>query len=259
MQYKHGFVLTTVQTVDGVYTIYTRTVTDTEPVVFFPGIGLGCVPYWKLAIDIGCTVHLIEVPNISELLPLSPTPATVSTLLQVVEPYLHSTIIAHSLGTYHTSMIVNNSGDRVKKLVLFDPFCHPVAVVQTLMPLFCRSDDHLAYNSGHNGISVSWFRWLWMLFIARDLELQMFARHTPMEDLILLSDRPGLSILTVLSQQDCYLPYKALLDGIQGQPGQSIYSVDCGHGDLFFFPVKCTWDQMIVRLRQHVASVALGC
>ena len=97
------------KTDDGYYSVWSHVVNNTKPLLFFPGVGLGAIPYAKVAKSFGRTVHIIEVPNIGYATPLSDSQATPQNLHSVVSKHVDDgcDIFAHSLGSIHAAMYMN--------------------------------------------------------------------------------------------------------------------------------------------------------
>ena len=107
---RKGFTREWHRTKDGYYAVWSKFVEGTRPIVVFPGLGLGAIPYATLATKLNRTVHMVEVPNFGSATPLSPQPFTSETLYDIVSKYARAPdILAHSFGTCVATMFLNES------------------------------------------------------------------------------------------------------------------------------------------------------
>ena len=140
MRYYLGFTREWHKTTDGWYSVWTYEVQGTKPIVFFPGFGLGAIPYANYAKKFERTVHMIEVPNMGYATPLSERHATSDTIYEVVSIYGNAhDVFAHSLGGAHAAMWINETTVRngttlsEQNLVICDGFVNPVDMLRNHM------------------------------------------------------------------------------------------------------------------------------
>jgi hypothetical protein len=109
LRYVQGFSRTWHKTDDGYYSVWSHHISGTKPLLFFPGVGLGAIPYANIAKSFGRTVHIVEVPNLGYATPLSNSQATPETIYEVVSKHVEdgTDIFAHSYGSFHTAMYLN--------------------------------------------------------------------------------------------------------------------------------------------------------
>lgn len=113
---------------DGYYNIWSRFVDNTKPILFFPGLGLGGIPYGKALCYFERTTHIIEVPNLGYATPYSDRQMTSKTLYDVLQNLTDKPvdIVAHSIGTLQCANYINESVRRNdtsnKQIVLMDCF-----------------------------------------------------------------------------------------------------------------------------------------
>jgi pimeloyl-ACP methyl ester carboxylesterase len=111
-----GYVARVHATEIGDYTVWSRTVPDTDPIVMFPGFGLGAVPYHGVVTRFGRTVHIIEIPNLGHNTPTdAPGYLTSDTVYRVVRAHVGDgphDIVAHSLGTSAAAHYINRQHTR---------------------------------------------------------------------------------------------------------------------------------------------------
>ena len=137
--YCNGFKRKWYLTNDGYYSVFVYNANnDKRPIVFFPGLGLGAIPYARIAKLLNRTVYMIEVPNLSYATPLSLRHATGETLYNVVtdciEKNIDYDIVCHSMGSVHAAMILNQSFEKnelhlIKNAVICDGFVNPIDVI----------------------------------------------------------------------------------------------------------------------------------
>ena len=98
------------KTTDGYYSVWSYIVPNTKPVIFFPGAGLGAIPYGMVAKKLERTVHIIEIPNMGYATPLSDKHFSTKTICDVVSIYSPDNapdILAHSMGTIPATLYIN--------------------------------------------------------------------------------------------------------------------------------------------------------
>ena len=146
MRHYLGFARSWHKTADGWYSVWTHTVPGTKPIVFFPGLGLGAVPYAKYALRFERTVHMVEVPNMGYATPSSDRHATAKTVFDVVSKYANTAdVFAHSLGSAHAAMWINETAIRDGtncNVVICDGFVNPVDALRNHMYPFVDYCDY---------------------------------------------------------------------------------------------------------------------
>ena len=215
--WARGWTSVSVHTTDGMYRIWSRVVAGTRPIVFFPGVGLGFVPYVSYLSHTGRTVYAIEVPNLSNLsweqtVSIPRTRTVLQAFHTVVPEEVVVDIMGHSMGTFGVSLLVNGlPSPRIGAIVLFDPFCHPVHVLQTQRVLFAATQTGI-------------LSWIAHHMIGRDLEVQAFALFSrPEETTLWRTDYPP--ILNMWSGDDMFLDHTLL-----HVEGQTHHVVPGNHG-----------------------------
>ncbi len=205
MKYVLGFSRTLHKTEDGYYSVWTHTVSGTKPFVFFPGLGLGAVPYAKFAKKFGRTVHIVEVPNIGYTMSLSNSHATPKSLYEVVSKHVSDApdIFAHSLGSLHTAMYLNmiHDKDTPKHNVIVCEGCNNIC---DLLPshtyTFVGADEYSSIRKKPK-------YWLYFPIFIRmamhDLEFQIFSkRYHNFYYGTLWRDYPNAKITNVYAKYD---------------------------------------------------------
>jgi pimeloyl-ACP methyl ester carboxylesterase len=222
----HGeWTSTPVPTSDGEYRIWSRVVAHTRPLVFFPGFGMGVVAYVPYLSQLNRTTHAIEVPNLSNLTweqtVSIPTRHTLLAAFHTIVPEqaVVVDIMGHSMGTLAASMLANGlPARRMGAMVLFDPFCHPVALLDSTRLVFATRTDTSSVRTA-----------LAQHFVSRDLEVQAFARFSRLEDITLWrTDGHYPPILNMWSADDLFLDHTRFrVDGqthhvVPGKHGSSM-------------------------------------
>ena len=198
----------TVSTEDGPYRIWSRECAGSSPIVFFPGIGAGVLPYCRYRFP-GRSVHVVEVPNIAGLtLRQSHRTCTGATLARAVRSVVPAgsvfDVVAHSLGTYHAAMVVNAlPPGSVGRVVLHDPFCHPVHLLRTQACVY-----------GLPMVHSSCIGWMARHLVGRNLEVQAFSHCNGSGCLLWDLPRCG-PVLSIFSREDAFIDYRLFTSYLQ--------------------------------------------
>ena len=212
------------------YRVWSRVVPGTEPLIFFPGVGAGVVPYiWFLAVYDDRTVFAVEVPNMSGHSTSSCRHATGKSLRELFHSLVlvgtPVSVVAHSLGTIHAAMIVNALPPHtIDSLVLMDPFCHPIHTSRTLSIVFG------AVNAGANVSSMR--RYFLRHGVGCDIGIQTFAHGVLSHTIVLHQPEKCRSILNIVSAADTILSdsYDETMYAYLRQTHQYVHIVPGEHG-----------------------------
>ena len=182
--YQTGFKRTDHPTIDGTYCVWTKRVDGTRPLLVFPGLGLGAIPYASIAASFGRTVHVVEVPNFGPASSRSDTHGTSHTLYTVVAAHVpdHTLdILAHSFGTAVATTYLNVvqllSADAlpVQQAVFCDGFTHSTDFVRSMLYPFVDSSD----RGQHVGLHVSLLEYrIFLRFAMQKYEFATFAKRS---------------------------------------------------------------------------------
>ena len=109
-----GYKRKTYLTDDGYYNVFTynNRASTKRPLIFFPGIGFGAIPYVHVGKLFHRTVHLIEVPNFCYATPNTNSHATGRGLSDIVKRCVgdqEHDVAGHSFGSFHASIYLNAS------------------------------------------------------------------------------------------------------------------------------------------------------
>ena len=173
-------------TIDGYYNIWTRQVKNSKPMLFFPGLGLGAVPYGNILCSFNRTTHMLEVPNLGYATPYSDSQATGKTMYNVLTQHLDcipTDILAHSMGTTYCAHYVNEcvkQNDNTKKrLILFDCFSTKHDILNSHILPFLGYGDYNSFVSIDNSqTKPGRFVYYAMLYFAsQPLDVQAFCKR----------------------------------------------------------------------------------
>ena len=149
-----GYTRKQYDTVDGYYNIWSKYVENTNPSLFFPGLGFGSVQYANALEYMERTTHIIEVPNLGYATPYSDGQATAQTIYDVINRIEDkpTDIIAHSLGTLHCAHYINECvkqhDNTSKNVILLDGFSSRHDILNSHILPF------LSYNEYSNFVSI---------------------------------------------------------------------------------------------------------
>ena len=170
----------------GDYTVWTRLVPNSKPIVMFPGFGLGAVPYYSVMCHFGRTVYLVELPNLGYNTPSnSPGYMTSETIYRVVRAHVGDEphdVVAHSLGSTQAAHYINyqHTHDTTppnQTAVICDGFVCPVdCVVSHIYPVANRYmyRELMRYRDP----PASWWEFSnFVRFVAHDLDGTIFCKR----------------------------------------------------------------------------------
>ena len=236
-----GFARQWHSTPDGYYAVWSRHVPKTRPVVLFPGVGLGAVPYVEIAARLGRTVYMIEIPNLGYSTPLSDRQCTASTLYDVITSHVACPdILAHSMGTVMATMFLNEQRARgvsvtqQQHVVLCDGFTHLVDVPLSWVGAFMGWSDYrqVCRDKG----AYVYLMWAIILVMLHNVEVQAWTKrfcfpHTS----LLYHPYPNTHILHLYGSKDPLMDARYISEKHQDE---SIVLVEDGanHGDILFHP-----------------------
>jgi hypothetical protein len=235
MRYCLGYTREWHNTEDGWYSVWTHHVQNTKPLVFFPGFGLGAIPYAKYAKKFKRTVHIIEVPNMGYATPLSENHATSKTIYDVVSKYgIAPDIFAHSMGTSHTAIWLNETtkrnGLRITEhsVVICDGWVNTTDMLRCHMyPFVDYCDYPFLDNKKMSNIEFNIFLWSSL----HSLELTAWLkRYHNVYDSSLWREYPKSNIKYVYSENDILYDSKYIAE----KCNNSICIGSGGHGSVIF-------------------------
>lgn len=194
---------------DGYYSVYTYTAnTNKRPIVFFPGVGLGAIPYARIAKRLKRTVYMIEVPNLGYATPLSDRHATSKTIYDVINNIVREDdfdIVCHSLGSVHCANLINqmflkNELHKVKSAVICDGFVNPVdAITNHIYPFV----DYCDYGSMKKKTRNKLEFYAFLYFATHNMEFGTWAkRFHNVYDGVLWREYNGLKIHYIYGDKD---------------------------------------------------------
>jgi hypothetical protein len=235
MQECLGFTREWHTTTDGWYSVWTYEVPGTKPIVFFPGFGLGAIPYAKYAKKFKRTVHMIEVPNMGYATPMSNGHATSNTIYDVVSKYgTAPDVFAHSMGSSHVAIWLNETTRRNGSLlpehnvVICDGWVNTSDFIRCHMYPFV---DYCDYPSLDNKqmTKVKFNIFLWSSL--HNLELTTWLkRYHNVYDSSLWRDYPKAKIKYIYSKNDILYDSKYIIENCS----DSICIGSGGHGSVIF-------------------------
>ena len=231
----------------GDYTVWSRIIPDSKPIVMFPGFGLGAVPYHGVMTQFGRTVHIIELPNLGHNTPQdAPGYMTSDTIYRVVRAHVGDEphdIVAHSLGSSQAAHYINyqhttHTTPPDQTAVICDGWVCPVdGVINHIYPFV----DYSMYREmmRHREKPFSWFEFSNILrFVAHDLDVQVFTKrfHNFYEG-VLWRDDYETTIRYVFAERDMLydVPYiKSVVSKSYIERKKYLFLPKARHGACFF-------------------------
>lgn len=235
MRHYLGFTREWHKTTDGWYSVWTYDVPGTKPLIFFPGFGLGAIPYAKYAKKFERTVHMIEVPNMGYATPYSDRHATSNTIYEVVSIYGNANdVFAHSMGGAHAAMWMNEITVREgtslpeHNIVICDGFVNPVDILRSHMyPFVDFCDYRNMYKKPKTKLEFNIFIWI----AAHNLEFHSMAkRYHNWYDGTMWRDYPNVNIKYIYSENDILYDTRYIADNCR----DSLCIGNGGHGSVIF-------------------------
>jgi len=207
--YLTGFKRSWHLTDDGYYSVYSYTVNnDDRPIIFFPGLGMGAIPYARIAKQLNRTIYMIEVPNMGYATPLSDRHATSKTIYKIVKMIVQEKefdIVCHSLGSAHCANLINslfmkNELLKIKNAVICDGFVNPIdAVTNNLYPFV----DYCDYNDMKKKPRNKWEFYAFLYFATHNPEFGSWAkRFHNFYDEVLWREYDGVNIYYIYGERD---------------------------------------------------------
>ena len=235
MRYCLGYTREWHNTADGWYSVWTYNVLGTKPIMFFPGFGLGAVPYAKYAKKFNRTVHVIEVPNMGYATPITDRHATSKTIYDVVSKYgIAPDVFAHSMGSSHAALWLNETTIRNGSLlpehnvVICDGWVNTIDFMRCHMYPFV---DYCDYHGLDNKkmTKLEFYIFLWSSL--HNLELTTWLkRYHNVYDSSLWREYPKANIKYVYSKNDILYDSEYIADNCSN----SICIGSGGHGSVIF-------------------------
>lgn len=222
-------------TTDGWYSVWTHEVPGTKPIVFFPGFGLGAIPYAKYAKQFKRTVHMIEVPNMGYATPMSDGHATSKTIYELVSIYgIAPDVFAHSMGSSHAAIWLNETtkrnGDLLPEhnVVICDGWVNATDFIRCHMyPFVDYCDYPVLDNKQMTRINFHIFLWTAL----HNLELTSWTkRYVNVYDSCLWREYPKANIKYVYAENDILYDSKYIADNCVN----STCIGKGGHGSVIF-------------------------
>lgn len=207
--YFAGFKRRWYLTGDGYYSVYTYKVNNGErPILFFPGLGLGAIPYARIAKRLNRTIYMIEVPNIGYATPLSERHATSKTIYEVAKSLVQENefdIVCHSFGSAQTANLINslflkNELFKLKSAVICDGFVNPVDVMRSNLYPFA---DHCDYDAMTKKARNQWEFYAFLYFATHNMEFGSWAkRFHNFYDEVLWREYDGINVHYIYGEKD---------------------------------------------------------
>lgn len=227
----------TYATNDGYFNVFTYENKDSigRPLIFFPGLGFGAIPYATVAKAFGRTVHIIEVPNFCYATPNTTTHATGESLSFIVKKCVGDQdhdVIGHSFGGFHATIYLNESHSlrKVKKILICEGFNNPIDVLMNHLIPFVN-------NSHFGSIPVVRFPFARFNFfihmIAYNIYIHSFCkRHINIINSTLWREYDGVRIKYIYSENDPLIDSNYIM---QRMNPDDYYCIKNGtHGSCFF-------------------------
>jgi hypothetical protein len=222
-------------TKDGWYSVWTHEVPGTKPLVFFPGFGLGAIPYAKYAKKFNRTVHMIEVPNMGYATPMSDGHATSETIYEVVSKYgIAPDIFAHSVGSSHAAIWLNETAKRNGALlpkhtvVICDGWVNVTDFIRGHMYPFVDYCDYPRLDNKQMS-NIEFCIFLWSSLHSLELTSWLKRYHNAY-DSCLWRNYPNASIKYLYSENDILYDSKYITENCSN----SICIGSGGHGSVIF-------------------------
>lgn len=202
----------------GAYSVWTRRVPDTRPLVAFPGFGLGAVPYHRVFAAFHRTVHIVEAPNLGFNAWSESASVTPEDVYSVVRSYTGDRphdIMAHSLGSFFAASYINRqqvlgTAPVGQNVVICDGFITPIDALACLINPFLSPRSFAKFSRARTR-PLSFLEFLFMYtFVISDLEMQIFTKRSfTLYESILWREDYSARVLFVFCQDDFFLdvPY----------------------------------------------------
>jgi hypothetical protein len=235
MRYCLGYTREWHNTEDGWYSVWTYHVENTKPIVFFPGFGLGAIPYAKYAKKFERTVHMIEVPNMGYATPTTDRHASSKTIYDVVSKYgIAPDIFAHSMGSSHAAIWLNETtvrnGSSLKdhNIVICEGWVNTTDMLRCHMYPFVDYCDYTVLdNKQMTQMKFNLFLWSAL----HNLELTTWTkRYINVYDSSLWRKYPKSNIKHIYSKNDILYDGEYLTNNCKN----SICIGNGGHGSVIF-------------------------
>ncbi len=235
MRYFMGFTREWHSTEDGWYSVWTHEVPGTKPIVFFPGFGLGAIPYAKYAKKFKRTVHMIEVPNMGYATPMSDGHATSKTIYDIVSKYgIAPDVFAHSMGASHAAIWLNattvRNGDLLPEhnVVICDGWVNATDFLRSHMYPFVDYCDYPRLDNKQMSI-IEFCIFLWSSLHSLELTTWLKRYHN-VYDSCLWREYPKANIIYIYAENDILYDSKYIEDNCD----RSICIGSGGHGSVIF-------------------------
>ena len=240
---------------DGYYSVWSRYVPGSRPLVVFPGLGLGAVPYVQLVSHFNRTVHLVEVPNMGHATPYSNRQFTARTVFEVVSSYGPAPdILAHSMGTATATNYLNeqeahgSAPSPPQRVVMCDGFTHPMDMVRNHVYPFV---DHVDHGSLLGQQLSSLLHRLFVTMGVHNLEFTAWAkRFHNIHDGILWRTYPNVHFLHVYGMHDHIYDVPYIRNNVQPLENERfLFQPEGKHGDCLFDQSSSSRDEIITWLQ----------
>jgi hypothetical protein len=258
-----GFIRTWYNTKDGYYSIWTFHKKNTKPLIIFPGVGFGAIPYGKLSKSFNRTVYIIEVPNLGYATPLSNSHCTSESLYDTISIHLHNNnpnydtlpdILAHSLGSSHAAMYVNESYIKnnltsrnkllpKQNIVLCDPIsCIYDSIISHLYPFV----DYCDYKTNIIRVNNK-FEFYRYILLSHSLEFNSWCkRYHNLYNGTFWRDYPYSNIKYIYSKNDILMDSEYIIT--QMNPTEYIFNKKGKHG-------SCLFGKNSEIVRKHICDI----
>jgi len=235
MRYYLGYTREWCKTSDGWYSVWTYIVPGTKPIVFFPGFGLGAIPYAKYATKFKRTIHMIEVPNMGFATPVSDRHATSNTIYEVVSKYgTAPDVFAHSMGSSHAALWLNETTQRNGSLlpehniVICDGWVNAIDFLRGHMYPFMDYCDYPRLDNKQTSL-FQFYIFLWSSLHSLELTTWLKRYHNAY-DSCLWREYPKANIKYIYAKNDILYDSNYIADNCVN----SICIGNGGHGSVIF-------------------------
>jgi hypothetical protein len=260
-----GFARAEYPTEIGAYSIWSRTVHGTKPILFFPGFGLGAAPYAPALVEFGRTVYMVELPNLGGSAERAPGYLTPDSLYRVVRLHtrgLQHDVIAHSLGTSAAAAYVNQqhmraTADTAQVVIMCDGFVSPVdTMVSHLFPFLDTSAYEEIATSRCARVSPTEFATVvWMLVHNLDCSAYTKRFHT-VHDCTLWRPDYACAVYYVYGERDLLYDVPHIQRSLTDR-SHYLFIPRAGHGACFFGRRRSgTLRHMAAWMARHRAATA---
>ena len=244
----YGYEVEVFDTAGGEYSVWTRTVRGTKPIVAFPGFGLGAVPYHRVLASFHRTVHIVEMPNHGYSRHTIRARVDTDDIYRVVRQCVGDRphdILAHSLGSSPAALYVNrqhylHTTPAGQTAVIFDGLVHLLDATSNVSFAFSSLDSFSRISRART--NPPWYpEFLFFhTVVLPDLEVQLYMKRFNTSEGLLWRKDYRTRVRYVFCEDDILFDVPYIREAVRRVEGGE-YLFLCGrHGNSMFFGDSAT-------------------